>query len=116
MEMILKLWTDRVWQAVQTRIILLLEDHSDQGLHCLQYRLHLLKAFLYDRTCLFKLLNDYSKFLGHPKFKKLLLVSSWFAHGKLTYVQKLESIHTLYGSETHLREVPIYVKSRIVTS
>ena len=23
---------------------------------------------------------------------------------------------TLYGSETHLREVPIYVKSRIVTS
>ena len=22
----------------------------------------------------------------------------------------------LYGSETHLREVPIYVKSRIVTS
>ena len=27
-----------------------------------------------------------------------------------------DNVKTVYGSETHLREVPIYVKSRIVTS
>ena len=34
--------TDRSWQTVQTQIRLLLEEQSDQGLHCLLFHLHLL--------------------------------------------------------------------------
>ena len=34
------LWTDRSGQTVQTQIRLLLEEQSDQGLHCLQFHLH----------------------------------------------------------------------------
>ena len=38
-------WTDRSRQTVQTQIRLLLEE---QGLHCLQFWLHLLGAFCFD--------------------------------------------------------------------
>ena len=39
--------TDRSGQTVQTQIRLLLEeDQSDQGLHCLQFPQHLLDALL----------------------------------------------------------------------
>ena len=40
--MILSFRTDRSGQTVQTQIRLLLEEQSDQGLHCLQFRLYLL--------------------------------------------------------------------------
>ena len=32
----------------------LLEEQSDQGLHCLQFRLHLLYALFYSKAVLFK--------------------------------------------------------------
>ena len=38
--MILNFRTDRSGQTVQTQIRLLLEEHSDQGLHCLLLHLH----------------------------------------------------------------------------
>ena len=38
--MILKFWTDRSGQTVPTQIRLLLEEQSDQGLHCLLFHLH----------------------------------------------------------------------------
>ena len=44
--MILSFRTDRSGQTVQTQIRLLLEEQSDQGLHCLQFPLHLLDALL----------------------------------------------------------------------
>ena len=44
--MTLSFWTDRPGQSEQTQIRLLLEAHSDRGLHCLQFHLHLLEAFL----------------------------------------------------------------------
>ena len=44
---ILSFRTDRSGQMVQTQIRLLLEEQSDQGLHCLQFCLHLLNALLY---------------------------------------------------------------------
>ena len=44
--MILSFWTDKPGQTVQTQIRLLLEEQSDQGLHCLQFPLHLLDAVL----------------------------------------------------------------------
>ena len=39
--MILSFRTDRSGQTVQTQIRLLLKEQSDQGLHCLQFPLHL---------------------------------------------------------------------------
>ena len=36
-------------QTMQTQIRLLLEEQSDQGLHCLPFRLHRLDSLLYDR-------------------------------------------------------------------
>ena len=39
--MILSFRTDRYGQTVQTQIRLLLEEQSDQGLHCLLFHLHL---------------------------------------------------------------------------
>ena len=44
--MILSFQTDTPGQTVQTQIRLLLEEQSDQGLHCLQFPLHLLDALL----------------------------------------------------------------------
>ena len=51
--MILSFQTDRSGQTVQTQIRLLLEEQSDQGLHCLQFLLLLLDAFLYGKVILF---------------------------------------------------------------
>ena len=42
---ILSFWTDRSGQTVQTQIRPLLEERSDQGLHCLQFSLHTWKHF-----------------------------------------------------------------------
>ena len=39
--MTLSFRTDRSGKTVQTQIRLLLEEQSDQGLHCLLYHLHL---------------------------------------------------------------------------
>ena len=38
--MILSFWTNRSGQTVQTQIRLILEEQSDQGLHCLSFHLH----------------------------------------------------------------------------
>ena len=47
---LLSFQTDRPGQTVQTQIRLLLEEQSDQGLHCLPFRLHHLNSLLYDRA------------------------------------------------------------------
>ena len=43
--MILSFQTDRSEQTVQTQIRLLLEEQSDQGLHCLPFCLHRLDFY-----------------------------------------------------------------------
>ena len=48
--MFLSCRTDRSGHTVQTQISLLLEEQFDQGLHCLQFPLHLLDALLYKET------------------------------------------------------------------
>ena len=48
--MILSFQTDMPGQTVQTKIRLLLEEQSDQGLHCLPFRLHRLDSLLYGRA------------------------------------------------------------------
>ena len=52
--------TDRSGQTVQT------QEQSDHGLHCLQFRLHLLGALLFGKVILFKFEGDYSIFFGCP--------------------------------------------------
>ena len=42
--MLLGFWTSRSEQTEQTQISLLLEEQSDQGLHCLLFHLHLFDA------------------------------------------------------------------------
>ena len=49
--MILSFRTDMPGQTVQTKIWLLIEEQSDQGLHCLQLHLHLLEALQYGKAC-----------------------------------------------------------------
>ena len=48
--MILSFRTDRSGQTVQTQIRLLLEEQSDQGLHCLPFRLHRLDSLVYGKA------------------------------------------------------------------
>ena len=48
--MVLSFWTDMPGQTVQTQIRLLLEEQSDQGLHCLPFRLHRLDLLLCGRA------------------------------------------------------------------
>ena len=44
----------RAGQTVQTQIKLLLEEQSDQGLHCLQFHLHILEVLLYGKAWFLK--------------------------------------------------------------
>ena len=77
--MILSFQTDRPGQTVQTQIKLLLEveEQSDQGLHCLQFSLHLLDALLYGKATLFNFSGDYSKFSGVQIFRSFTVVTWW---------------------------------------
>ena len=71
--MILSFRTDRFGQIVQTQIRLLLEEQSDQGLHCLQFRLHLFDALL----C-----GNYSK---HSTLNKEIFKRSMYYLGPLIW-------------------------------
>ena len=48
--MILSFRTDRPGQTVQTQIRLLLEEQSDQVLHCLPFGLHRLDSLVYGKA------------------------------------------------------------------
>ena len=48
--MILLFWTDMPGQTVQTKIRVLLEEQSVQGLHYLPFHLHRLDSLLYGRA------------------------------------------------------------------
>ena len=52
--MILSFRTNRPWQTVQTLIRLLLEEQSDQGLHCLLFHLCPFDKVLYSLASLFE--------------------------------------------------------------
>ena len=65
--MFLSFWTYRWGQTVQTQIRLLLEEQSDQGLHCLLFHLHLFDETAYGLVSLFEFQVDYSKVFWHPK-------------------------------------------------
>ena len=57
--MILNFQTDRSGQTVQTQIRLLLEEQSDQGLHCLLFHLHVFDKIHSGLASLFEFYIDY---------------------------------------------------------
>ena len=59
--MTLNFGTDRSGQTVQTQIRLLLEEQSDQGLHCLLFHLHVFDKIPSGFAFLFKFQVNYSK-------------------------------------------------------
>ena len=67
--MTLSFRTDRSGQTVQTQIRLLLEEQSDQGLHCLLFHLYLFDEIPKGLGSLFELKVDYSKVFGIRKFR-----------------------------------------------
>ena len=58
--------TDRSQQTQYTQSRQLLQ--SDQGLHCLPFRLHLLDTLLYGKTTMFKFQDNQSHVFGVPNF------------------------------------------------
>ena len=74
--MILRFWTDWSGQIVQTQIRLLLEEQSDQGLHYLQYCLHLLDALLYGKASFSSFRMITTKFSGARKFRNFTVCLS----------------------------------------
>ena len=65
--MILNFQTDRSGQTVQTQIRLLLEEQSDQGLHCLLLYLHVFDKIPSGLASLFEFKVYYSEVLWRPK-------------------------------------------------
>ena len=80
--MTLSFQTDRSGQTVQTQIRLLLEEQSDQGLHCLSFHLHLLAKFFHGKASLLNFRMITAKFFGVRKFRSFTVVSSseMFSH------------------------------------
>ena len=66
-----KFWTDKSGQTVQTQIRLLLEEQSDQGLHCLLFHLHLLKKYPSVLPLSLNFKVDYSRVFWRPKILEL---------------------------------------------
>ena len=65
--MILSFRTNRSGKKVQTQIRLLLEEQSDQGLHCLLLHLYLFDEIPKGLASLFEFKIDYSKVFWCPK-------------------------------------------------
>ena len=72
--MIVSFRTDRSGQTVQTQIRLLLEEQSDQGLHCLQFPLHLLVTSLYGRAIV-QILGWLQRCFGCPNIQEIYGIS-----------------------------------------
>ena len=73
--MIRSFLTDRSGQTEQTQIRLLLEEQSDQGLHCLPFHVHLLDTLLYGITFLFEFRGITSNISGVQKFRNFTVTS-----------------------------------------
>ena len=74
--MTLSFRTDRCGQTVQTQIRLLLEEQSDQGLHCLLFHLHLFEERPKGLASFLEFKVDHSNIFWHPKIKEHYGISS----------------------------------------
>ena len=60
---------------MQTKIRLLLQEQSDQGLHCLPLCLHHLEEHLPCKTKLLNFLGNYSNYFSCPYFQDFCIIS-----------------------------------------
>ena len=75
--MILSFQTDMPGQTVQIQIRLLLEEQSDQGLHCLPFRLHHLDSVVVEpHSSNFRVITTFC--LGVRIFRKFTVQTSGF--------------------------------------
>ena len=109
--MILSFRTNRSGQTVQTQIRLLLEEQSDQGLHCLPFRLHLLDTLLHGKVALFKFQGDYSKFSGVRIFRIFTSVSFYFQGQLLVNGHNLGRYWPKKGPQVRLYVPKFYLKT-----
>ena len=72
--MILSIWTDRSGQTVLTQIRLLLEEQSDQGLHCLLVQLHRFNKVPSGLAYSLEFQMNYSKISGVRKFRNFTVI------------------------------------------
>ena len=72
----LKFRTDKSWQTVQTQIRLLLEEQSDQGLHCLQFQPHIFDPLTCSKMRLFQFYDNYSNVLGVQSFRSFMVANN----------------------------------------
>ena len=72
--MILDFRTDRSGQTVQTQIRLLLEEQSDQGLHCWLFHLHVFDKMPLCLASLFEFKVNYSKVSCVQKFRNFTVI------------------------------------------
>ena len=74
----------------QKRLLLLIEEQSDQDLNCLKFILHFKEAFLCGKISLIK--SDYSKFCGVQKFRKITVKTEGKQnHSNPRYLQSLST-------------------------
>ena len=81
--MILNFPTDRSGQTVQTQIRLLLEEQSDQGLHCLLFHLHVFDKIPSVLASLFEFQVNNSKVSCVRKFRMFTVLTLSVTLGSL---------------------------------
>ena len=64
------------WQKVQTQIRLLLEEQSDQGLHCLLFHWHHLEVSHHGRTLSLNFRVFIVKLVDVQKFRNVMVASA----------------------------------------
>ena len=102
--MILSFLTDMPGQIVQTQIRLLVEKQSDQGLHCLPFRLHRLDSLLYGTN--FRVITN---FLGVRIFRKFTVPLVYKASMLITGMQPLLMIRII------VKKIEMKKKTHILT-
>ena len=88
--MILSFWTVMPGQTLQTQIRLLQEEQSDQGLHCLPFRLHRLDSHystVESHSSNFRLIT--TNFLGVRIFRKFTVVCFSFVCIKPNHADRM---------------------------
>ena len=94
--MILSFRTEGSGQAVQTLIRLLLEEQSDQVLHCLLCHLNPLGTILCCKANLLELKGEYSNILGVRKFKTFTVVKMFGLTSGALAIDRLIRLSTTY--------------------
>ena len=106
--MILNFRTDKSGQTVQTQIRLLLEEQSDQGLHCLLFHLHQLTKYPTVWPLCLNFRQITVKFSGVRKFRNLTVVFPCYSGTGALRVRGFDphsGLPVVYLSKIHLQVI-----------